>query len=259
MIRLLKRARNTLQRSIENHGALGTLRLVPRAAKGAVLRRVRRFSSKAREAGETEARFDRAAGVDTAATIELAQLQFDGQTDKESIKHGVRYQATPLEVFDALLARSGIDCSRYELVDLGSGKGRVLFMAAMHPFRRITGVEFSPELTRIAQENAGKFKAPRQACHEIVTVCADATQYAFPNTATVIYMYNPFAAPIMERVAANLERSLRENPRDVVVIYYNARCPEPLDACSRLREVASQRAQQGCDDPWVIYRSTTSN
>jgi len=254
---MLKSIRESLSRSFENHGAIGTLRLVPRAAKAKVLRTFRRYTKKSRENIAAEARFDRETGVDTTQAVELAALQFDESINKESIKHGVRYQATPPHIFDAMLARTGVNASDYTLIDVGSGKGRVLFMAAMHPFRKVIGVEFSSELTRIARENIRTFKAPKQACHNIEAVCADATEFSFPPQPTVIYMYNPFAGEIMRGVVANLEGSLRTNPRDVIVVYYNARCPEHLDASPLLREVASERTEKGDEDPWVIYRSTT--
>ena len=38
------------------------------------------------------------------------------------------------------------DVSGYTFVDLGSGKGRMLFVAAERPFRRVIGVEFSRSL-----------------------------------------------------------------------------------------------------------------
>jgi hypothetical protein len=45
----------------------------------------------------------------------------------------------------------------FTFIDLGSGKGRVLLMASDYPFKRIIGVEFMPELQRVAQENIRKY------------------------------------------------------------------------------------------------------
>ncbi len=37
----------------------------------------------------------------------------------------------------------------------------------------------------------------------------------------VIYLFNPFPDSVLERVMANLERSLREQPRGAVIVYVN--------------------------------------
>src|SRR5215218_10190886 len=38
-------------------------------------------------------------------------------------------------------------------VDLGCGKGRVLYMAARRPFKRVIGIEWSERFSRIARVN----------------------------------------------------------------------------------------------------------
>jgi hypothetical protein len=47
----------------------------------------------------------------------------------------------------------------------------------------------------------------------------DARDYEFPNTPIVLYLFNPFPVYVMEKVIENLKQSLRENPREVYVIY----------------------------------------
>jgi hypothetical protein len=49
----------------------------------------------------------------------------------------------------------------FTFIDLGSGKGRALLMASAYPFKRIIGVEFMPELHRVAQENIRKYTEHR--------------------------------------------------------------------------------------------------
>src|SRR5271166_6630819 len=63
------------------------------------------------------------------------------------------YQPTDPALFHEMLESLNIDCREFVFVDIGSGKGRVLLMAADYPFQRVIGVELLPELHRVAQAN----------------------------------------------------------------------------------------------------------
>ncbi len=112
----------------------------------------------------------------------------------------------------------GGDYSKYTFIDVGSGKGRVLFVAAEYPFRKVMGVEFSNALHDDAVANLKRYKFPKRRCADIEPVHADAREFEFPNDNLVIYMFNPFGPEVMERMLANLERSLERNPRHVIVV-----------------------------------------
>jgi hypothetical protein len=109
----------------------------------------------------------------------------------------------------------------FTFIDLGSGKGRTLLMASDYPFRRIVGVELLHSLHQIAQENLRLYKSESQKCFELESVCADATAFIFPNAPLVLYLFNPFPESGMRQVLANLEQSLRAQPRPVYVLYHN--------------------------------------
>ena len=49
------------------------------------------------------------------------------------------YQPTEPSLFHEMLSALKIDFREFTFIDLGSGKGRVLLMAADYPFRRIVG------------------------------------------------------------------------------------------------------------------------
>ena len=63
------------------------------------------------------------------------------------------YQPTEPALFTEMMASLNIDFQDFTFIDLGSGKGRVLLMAADYPFRRILGVELLPALHRVARQN----------------------------------------------------------------------------------------------------------
>jgi SAM-dependent methyltransferase len=114
-----------------------------------------------------------------------------------------------------------IDFRDFVFIDLGSGKGRTLLMASDYPFRRIVGVELLPSLHQVAQQNLRQYKSEAQKCFAIETICADATDFPFPDDPLVIYLFNPFPESGMRRVFANLKQSLRAHPRPAYVLYHN--------------------------------------
>jgi SAM-dependent methyltransferase len=112
----------------------------------------------------------------------------------------------------------GGDYSRYTFIDMGSGKGRVLFVAAEYPFRKVIGVEFSNALHDDAVANLKRYKHPKRRCADIEPVHVDARDFEFPNDNLVIYLFNPFGPEVMERMLANLEKSLEKHPRHAIVV-----------------------------------------
>jgi SAM-dependent methyltransferase len=129
------------------------------------------------------------------------------------------YQPIEPELFREIIASLKIDFGQFTFLDIGSGKGRALLLAAEYPFRRVTGIEFLPELNSIAEENIRKFSSERRACREIQTLCGDATESSFPAEPLVVFLFNPLPEAGLRKLLGNLEASLRENPRLVYVIY----------------------------------------
>ncbi len=127
----------------------------------------------------------------------------------------------PVRVTNAHAALRDLPCgdlSKYTFIDMGSGKGRMLFVASEYPFRKVMGVEFSGDLHEEAKVNIGTYKHGRQLCGDIESVHADAATFEFPDEKLVIYMFNPFGPEVMRAMLANLERSLERSPRHVVVV-----------------------------------------
>jgi len=146
------------------------------------------------------------------------------------------------EMLDSLqqqdnLEGKALDFRRFTFLDLGSGKGRTLLMASDYPFRRIVGVELLPALHTIAVENLSKYKSESQRCFVLESICADATEFPFPDGPLVVYLFNPFPESGMRRVVANLEQTLRAHPRPVYVLYHNALLEHVLSESLVLRKI----------------------
>ena len=143
------------------------------------------------------------------------------------------YQPTDPALFHEIMQALDLDWADFTFIDLGSGKGRTLLMASDYPFRRILGVEILPELHQVALENIAKYAdGPRLAA-----VCADARAFRFPPEPAVVYLFNPLPEPAFATVIENLERSLREAPRRVYVVYHNPEHETVLAGSARLQKI----------------------
>jgi len=125
------------------------------------------------------------------------------------------------EMLETWREKTLCDFAQYTFLDLGSGKGRTLLMASDFPFRRIVGVELLPSLQKIAEENISTYKSTSQQCFRLESVCADATQFPFPEGPLLIYLFHPFPEAGLRRTLANLRESLQQSPRPVYVLYHN--------------------------------------
>lgn len=134
------------------------------------------------------------------------------------------------------------DRGRTTFVDLGSGKGRMLFVAAEMGFGRCVGVEFSRSLEAQAEENVARYR--RRGKARIESVLADAGEFEFPAGDLVVYMFNPFGAETMRRVLANLARSMAETPRHVVVVLLWPEYGAMVAAVPGMRQVVATRRHE---------------
>ena len=142
------------------------------------------------------------------------------------------------EMIEAVRAHVRHDLEDFTFIDLGSGKGRTLLMASDYPFRRVVGVELLPALHQAALENLSKYKSESQKCFVLESICADATDFAFPEEPTLLYLFNPFPEAKLKHALANLERSLGAYPRPVFVLYHNPLLDHVLDQSTALKKTA---------------------
>ena len=131
------------------------------------------------------------------------------------------YQPIEPQLFREIMSSLDIDFREFTFIDIGSGKGRALLLAAEYPFRRVIGVELLPELNAVAEENIRKFLDldKEKECREVQTRCGDATESSFPAGPLVVFLFNPLPEPGLKKIVENLRASLQQNPRPAYVIY----------------------------------------
>jgi SAM-dependent methyltransferase len=166
--------------------------------------------------------FDLKFGVRTSGLVAGRHLNAGHRHDR----HVTAYYAIAPSVFQGILVRwrqcqpiAPIDA--YNFVDLGAGMGRALLLAAAYPFRGISGVELHPALARIARRNLALWRAAGNIRASARVHCRDAAEYPLPTGPCLVFLFNPFGAPVLRR----LLRVWRQFPRDrgapVDILYVN--------------------------------------
>jgi hypothetical protein len=129
------------------------------------------------------------------------------------------YLGAPYSALWHCFGQVAIRGDRDTLLDIGSGMGRVLVVAATKPFRRVIGVEISPELAELARENLRR--AGRHLRCEVELEIADARSYHIPDDVTIIHIFNPFTGETLARVGGNIRAFLQRTRRPLTIIYGN--------------------------------------
>ena len=110
-------------------------------------------------------------------------------------------------------------------MDLGCGKGRVLFVAAAQRVKKVIGVEVRKDIFDEAVRNLKNLKSAN-APVEIIN--GDAAECEVKD-GTVFFMYNPFGQATLESAVKNIEASLKANPRKIRIVYYRGDGQNLLD------------------------------
>jgi predicted RNA methylase len=200
---------------------------------------IREVLFRTEERAERADAFDGRRGTDTSGMVMPWELKDQSNAPIDGNPYA---SLTSARIRELLVAAESV-ASETVLVDLGSGKGRVLLVAQEFPFKRIVGVEWSGELHAIAQTNvaiaAVSGQAP-DARFELLQM--DAAAYAFPTEPLVVFLFNPFGAATMAHVVANLELTLAAYPRRVIVIYANPLHGDFFAQSAAFRTIAATRA-----------------
>ena len=162
--------------------------------------------------------------VNTIKPVSLEALTIaEGDISKSSPYEALNYYIleTLLENFRKLFP------GEKSILDIGSGKGRVMVVAAHYGFINITGVDFARELCAAAERNINKIKAQfRDTTFTIY--CKDILNYTIDKSDKVFFLYNPFNNEIMEKLLEKIDRSVKEHSRTIYFIYANPQQKEIL-------------------------------
>ncbi len=233
---------NRIRTSLAIRGPVGTLTHFARRGIMALSHFSPGVRTALAEAHERDQNFDREHGTDTCEIVSPDAKSVIGR----HWKYGVKYQPVDPLTFEQCLQRLRLPWEEFTFIDIGSGKGRGVLLAADFPFRRVIGIEYCEELNDIARKNLRRWPEARRRCNAIDILCLDATGFAFPDGPLVVYFYNPFGRPVMAQVADHLRATFEACPRRIVVVYVGAAYADLWDALPFL-----QRQPRRSDEPAV--------
>jgi hypothetical protein len=174
---------------------------------------------------------ERRMGVKTAGLVEADSL---GYTDEETHP----YQPAEWRSLKRAFPR-GFVTPGDVFVYLGSGMGRAVLLATEFPFKRVIGVELSPQLHAAAIENREKARIDRR--EDVEFVRADVREYELPDDVTVVFMYNPFSGTVFDDAMRQVFASYDRSPRRLRIVYRYPLEHDRLVATGRVRVVSETK------------------
>jgi SAM-dependent methyltransferase len=196
-------------RRIFRHGLLGLVKLIPvnirflwQALKPAAIAARRR-----------ERALDRELGIETAGNVPAGAVSAESGVAAQNNT----YQPVLREDFEEIMSCLPTDTSSFCFIDVGSGKGRALVLAARRNFAQVIGIELSHNLHRIAEKNLTRIEG--SLCTSVRILNLDAREFLFPSVPSVIFLFNPFGEDIMRAVISNIERTHRNSDVPVFLLY----------------------------------------
>lgn len=195
--------------------------------------------------------FDLKYKTDTFSWVELDDLNIDNSKKK----HAEMYQQTYAVPLKELFSKLRFTPDKI-FVDFGSGKGRVLLIAAQSGFNEVRGVEISPVLCDIATKNITIYKKATQNKTDFIVVNSDIVDYKFDDKEQVFFLFNPFDAHVTKQVVENILESLQRKKRKIWIIYRNARYRNIFEQYLNI-EVVLEFVIWGLD--FVVYETKHSS
>lgn len=172
--------------------------------------------------GYTRHPFDVENGVRTSGLVAGRHLKSGHRHDR----HATAYYGVAPSVFQALVrrwqrSRPAAPLEEFTFVDMGAGMGRAMLLAGAMPFREVVGVELNPTLVRIARRNLAVWRAAGRARCAMRMVCEDAVEFKAPAGPCLAFLFNPFGAPVMQRLLARFAENFAERPGQLDLLYVN--------------------------------------
>ena len=133
------------------------------------------------------------------------------------LSSGHGYEPTPERCFRATLRHIPIPVSEISLLDIGCGKGSIIVYARKAGIVNLGGVELSQKFMSICKNNIRLL-----GYNNVELIQQDATTLGDAlDKYNVIYMFNPFPAPVMQAFLSRVIESLERCPRKAYIVYDN--------------------------------------
>ncbi len=163
--------------------------------------------------------FDSTFDTYTSEVIYPYEMHDDISLDR--YQNSVRYVPSPVAGVKNLLdyLQKDFNLKEFVFIDIGSGLGRNVLLASHYDFKKIVGVEISPDLNKIAQSNIKKYRSPKMKCEEIDLECVNALHVSFPQDNMILYFYEPFSNDIADQFFERLQKFIADNKVNVICVF----------------------------------------
>jgi SAM-dependent methyltransferase len=191
--------------------------------------------------------FDAKYGVETSGLIPGRRLAVGHPHDR----HNTAYYGVAPSLFRELCrhwqqTKPPFPIQQYSFVDLGAGKGRALMLASELRFGEVIGVELNPRMAGRARRNLTVWADTGRARCPVRVETRDATEFVLPANPCLVYLFNPFAAPVIRRILKRIEQSFA--PGLVDLLYVNHEFQSVLDGRDGFARLWSGTIEMDAED-----------
>lgn len=172
--------------------------------------------------GYTQHPFDAEFGVKTSGLVAGRHLVSGHRHDR----HATAYYGVAPSVLRSLIKRwqqldPAATLAQTTFVDLGAGMGRAVLLASEIGFKAAIGVELHPALVRTARKNVSIWRGAGMEGAPIKIVHCDAVEFVLPAGPVLVFLFNPFAAPVLRRLLSAWRQAAGRAARSLDMLYVN--------------------------------------
>ena len=143
---------------------------------------------------------------------------------KSSSKEFFHYQGASYLVLLNILKEVYEHTKGFTFVDIGSGKGRAVFIAEYIGYNDLTGVELDELLVNLSLENLKTYSFRREGS-KIRFIHANALALNYENKPTVYFLFNPFNEEVLTKA---LDKIVCATKSETWLVYMNPLYPKPF-------------------------------
>ena len=160
--------------------------------------------------------FDTTFGTDTYGRLDVP-------VSKEGLDNPIwGYSAINHDFFREIFRAIPGDLTKYTFVDVGSGKGAAVMMAAEFPFRQLIGLELNTELVDIARKNIIQFNQRAPVSINPQWVEGDFFHWDLPRQPLLFFFNNPFPPDLSLQAIKHLDACLSDTRQTALLVFRKA-------------------------------------
>ena len=154
--------------------------------------------------------------INTTGIDKLKRLSVVG----DNKKHASIYQAANYYLLEKAFDFLQKEKVEGNLIDFGSGKGRIMAVAAFYGYKNIKGIEFAAALSAEAKKNIEGIQSKYPETNFSI-ITENAVNYEIDREDSIFFFFNPFDEKVLLDVVKNILKSLKKHPRKIFVVYIN--------------------------------------